>query len=200
MKIVNLFLVGGIVTLMLSFQSANSPANEKHQVVYEIDKSASVLRWKGQKNAAYFHTGTVHFSEGNMRMDHGSVVSGNFVVDLSSIACTDEGLPKEKQNGLAKHLKAADFFDIANYATAKVTIGAYKDGKLSTTINLLGVDVQQEVSVSISTTETEAVISGKFDVDFTAAKIPGTQVHEGDKESISPIFSFDLHLVLKVKK
>ena len=198
MKLVSLFAFASLTVALVSFKYADSK-EIKHTSNYEIDKDLSKLGWKGGKSAAYFHTGVVKFSSGSAVMDHGNVVSGEFVVDLSTIMVNDAGLPKEKQEGLAKHLKAEDFFNVAKYATARVTIGAYKDGKLATTINVMGVDIKQDLPVTITTSDKGATITGKFDVDFTAAKIPGTQVHEGDKESISPVFSFDLNLVLKTK-
>ena len=199
MKLFSLLAFASITAALVSFKYADKePA--KHQTSYEIDKGLSTLGWKGGKNAAYFHTGAVKFSSGTATMEHDAIVNGSFVVDMSSITVTDAGLPAEKKDGLAKHLKNEDFFNIAKYSTVNVTVGAYKDGKLSTTINVLGVDVKQDIPVTITTTDKGATITGKFDVDFTAAKIPGTQAHEGDKESISPVFSFDLNLVLKAKK
>lgn len=199
MKIFNLLAIAAITVALVSFQYKKAETAKKHQNMYTIDKTNSTLSWKGGKNASYFHTGTVQFSDGTTTMEHGMVVAGNFTVDLSTIMVNDAGLPKEKQESLAKHLKADDFFNIGKFATSKVTIGEYKDGKLSTTINLLGVDIKQNIPVVISASEKGATITGKFDVDFTAAKIPGTQAEEGDKDAISPVFSFDLNLVLKAK-
>ena len=199
MKILNLFIIAAVSTALVSFKLANNTEAKKHQNSLSLDTENSTLGWKGGKSASYFHVGVVKFKEGSIAMEHGSIVSGNFIVDLGTIACTDAGLPKEKQDGLSKHLKNEDFFNVAKFATAKVTTGAYKDGKLATTISLMGVDIKQDIPVTIATTDKGTTITGKFDVDFTAAKIPGTQAHEGDKESISPVFSFDLKLVLKSK-
>ena len=120
-------------------------------------------------------------------------------MDLGSIAVVDANLPAEKQEGLAKHLKTEDFFNIAKFATSTVSIGAYKDGKLATTITLLGVEVKKDIPVEIVSSKGIITLKGKFDVDFSAAKIPGPQPIDGEKEFISPVFSFDLNLVLKGK-
>lgn len=198
MKLFSLLACASLTIALVSFKYADKK-EVKHQTTYEIDKDLSVLGWKGGTNPTYFHTGVVKFSSGSAVMEHGAVVSGDFAVDLTTIKVNDAGLSAEKQEGLAKHLKAEDFFNVAKFASAKVAIGAYKDGKLSTTINLLGVDIKQDLPVTITATDKGATITGKFDVDFTAANIPGTQKEEGDKESISPVFSFDLNLVLKAK-
>ncbi len=199
MKLIGLFVFAVATTALFSFNSGKETPSVKHQTGYTLDKETSTLGWKGGKSAAYFHTGVVKFSEGKAAMEHGALMSGEFNVDLNTIAVTD-ALPKEKQDGLAKHLKNEDFFNVAKFASAKVTIGAYKDGKLPTTINVMGVDIKQDIPVTVTTTDKGATITGKFDVDFTAAKIPGCQKQEGDKESISPVFSFDLNLVLKAQK
>ncbi len=199
MKIINVIAMSVIGVALVSFAFKNTEVTKKHQNSYTLNKENSILGWKGGKNDSYFHSGNVKFSEGMLTMEHGSIVSGSFVVDLSTIACTDADLPKNKQEGLSNHLKNEDFFNVAKFATSKVTIGAYKDGKLTTTINVLGVDIKQDIPVTIVSDQKGATIVGKFDVDFTAAKIPGIQPQEGDKESIKPVFSFDLNLVLTTK-
>lgn len=199
MKLFNVIAIATVTGALFSFQYGKSI--KKDEVVkYELVKAASKLTWKGGKSAEYFHTGVVEFSEGALEMNNGNVANGSFTVDLATIKVTDAGLPDGKKDYLAGHLKKEDFFNIAKYATAKVTLGEYKDGKLATTINLLGVDVKQNIPVTIKKTEKGAIISGKFDVDFTPANIPGTVKKEGDTESISPIFSFDLNLNVKAKK
>ena len=199
MKLFNVIAIATVTGALVSFQYGKSI--KKDEVVkYQLEKTASTLTWKGGKNAEYFHSGVVEFSEGTLEMNNGNVANGSFTVDLATIKVTDAGLPDGKKDYLAGHLKNEDFFNVAKYATAKVTLGEYKDGKLATTINLLGVDVKQNVPVTIKKTEKGANISGKFDVDFTPANIPGTIKKEGDTESISPIFSFDLNLNVKAKK
>ena len=199
MKIVNVIAMTVISAALVSFSLKNTTEIKKHQNMYSIDKETSTLGWKGGKNDSYFHTVAVKFSEGMLTMEHGAIVSGSFTVDLTTINCTDVNLPKAKQEGLTKHLKDVDFFNVAKFATSKVTIGAYKDGKLTTTINVLGVDIKQDIPVTVVSDEKGVTITGKFDVDFSAAKIPGVQPQEGDKENIKPVFSFDLNLVLKAK-
>ena len=200
MKIVNVIAMSIVGAALASFSLKSNGEEKKHQNSCVLDQEHSSLSWKGGTNDAYFHVGKVKISEGNIVMEHGELVSGKFLIDLSTIVCTDAQLPKEKQEGLAKHLKGDDFFNIAKFASATVTIGNYKDGKLTTIINVLGVDIKQDIPVTFVANEKGASIVGKFDIDFTAANILGVQPQEGDKESIKPIFSFDLNVVLKTKK
>ena len=184
MKALNLFILAAVATALVSFNLNDKKEVKKHQNVITLDATNSTLGWKGGSSATNFHVGTLKFKDGSVAMEHGAMVSGVFNIDLATITCTDAGMPKEKQEGLVKHLKNEDFFNVAKFAAVKVTTGSYKDGKLATTINVIETDKGTK-------------ITGKFDVDFAAAKIPGTQAHEGDKETISSVFSFDLNLVLK---
>ena len=199
MKIINFIAISVATAALASFQLVKTDLNTKPNNTYKLDKANSILGWKGGKSDAYFHTGTVKFSEGSVIMNKSAISSGNFTVDLGSIAVVDANLPKEKQEGLAKHLMTEDFFNVAKFATSTVTIGEYKDGKLATTISLLGVEVKKDIPVEIIASKGTITIKGKFDVDFSAAKIPGTQPIDGEKEFISPNFSFDLNLVMKGK-
>ena len=199
MKITNIIALTFASIALASFQLVKTDQNVKPKNTFKLDKATSILGWKGGKSDAYFHTGTVLFSEGSVLLEKGTISSGHFIVNLGSIAVVDDNLPVEKQEGLAKHLKTEDFFNVAKFATATVTIGAYKDGKLATIITLLGVEVKQDIPVEIIASKGIITIKGKFDVDFSTANIPGTQPSEGEKDHISPVFSFDLNLVLKGK-
>jgi polyisoprenoid-binding protein YceI len=199
MKIINFIAITAATAALASFHLVKTGQTIKPKNAYKLDKSASILGWKGGESESYFHTGTVKFSDGSIMMNKGVISSGNFTVDLGSIAVVDANLPKEKQEGLAGHLKNEDFFNVSKFATSSVVVGAYKDGKLSTTITLLGVEVKQDIPVEIVGSKGTITIKGKFDVDFSSANIPGTQPSEGEKNHISPVFSFDLNLVLKGK-
>jgi polyisoprenoid-binding protein YceI len=196
MKLFNVLAVAAATTALVSFQYATNTKHEGDEVHYHIDKAHSVLKWKAGKSENYFHTGTVMFKDGSLEMDHNMVEKGNFEVDLSTIKVTDENLPEDKRGMLAGHLQTEDFFNVAKFATASVKVGEYKDGKLHTTVTVLGVAVSQDIPVTLKADGKTATINGKFDFDFTSAKIPGTIPQEGDTESISPVFSFDLNLTL----
>ncbi len=193
MKIASLFIAGVIATALVSFNKSN----DQKEVKYVLNTGKSVLKWKAGKNENYFHVGTVDFKNGKVEMENGMLKEGEFEVDLSSIKVTDDQMAEDKRKKLAGHLQTEDFFNIAKYSTANVKIGHIHDGKLHTTVTVLGVPVSQDVPVKLVNTEKGLTIDGTFDYDFTAANIPGTQLHEGETERISPVFHFDLHLELK---
>lgn len=192
MRIVSFIVASALLTGLVSFNKSNDEKEEK----YVLNTKKSSLKWKGGKNENYFHIGTVDFKEGHIEMENGKIDEGEFELDLTSIKVVDEGLPKQKRDNLAGHLQTEDFFNVAKYATAEVEINGYKDGKLHTTVTVLGVPVTQDVPVTLTSSDNGLTIDGTFDFDFTAANIPGTQLQEGETERISPVFHFDLHLEL----
>jgi polyisoprenoid-binding protein YceI len=86
---------------------------------YKVDPATSMVGWIGTKPSGK-HTGTIKISEGTVNVKKGKIVSGNFTIDMNTIANTDmEGKGKD---GLEGHLKSPDFFDVAANPTAKFEI------------------------------------------------------------------------------
>lgn len=83
----------------------------------KVDKSE--LKWKGGSAfTSYGHYGTVAFKEGRIQFDDDKLKSGNFVIDMNTIANVDEGYNAD----LVDHLKNEDFFEVSKYPTAKLNI------------------------------------------------------------------------------
>ncbi len=186
--------------------SCSSPEKVEEEVVeinYSLDKENSTIKWMGMMSPEYFHTGTVSLTEGSITMTNGELTSGSFVVDMSTITNTD--LVEEKGNYLEGHLMGTMvdedhpenmFFQVPKYPTVKVTLGEYKDGMLTTTLDILGQKVTQDVKANITTDDNGAKITGKFKFDFTPLNIPGLQANPDTGEGISPMVEFDINIVL----
>jgi len=85
-----------------------------------VDTSASVLHWEGTKPTGA-HNGTVALKTGGLLINEGTLVGGEFIIDMSTITNKD----MEGSDGAGKlegHLKAADFFDIEAYPTSRFVI------------------------------------------------------------------------------
>ncbi|MCR9171396.1 MAG: YceI family protein [bacterium] len=165
-------------------------------VTYSLNTEESTLYWEGFEGEHESHVGTLKFSEGSMTMKGDAVESGSFVVDMTTINVTDEGMPEKSKNKLEGHLGAEDVWNIAQYATTTVTLGDYSDGKLSVKINVLGKAVETTVPVTISTDDKGAKLSGKFEVDFSSLNVPLFEPQEEEDESISPVIAFEIDAVL----
>lgn len=84
--------------------------------VYVIDPESSVIRWTGC-NLFNFHHGTLRLAGGELQVDHGTLRSGRFEIDMNSIACDD--LTDAATNALLiRHLRDNDFFDVDRFPIA----------------------------------------------------------------------------------
>ncbi len=182
-------------------ETNNETENQEQQeatkpTVYQLDTEASILKWKGSESEDDYHVGTIGFSEGSLTMQGDQLTEGSFVVDMGSIAVTDEGMPDPLKGKLKGHLENEDFFDIAKYATTTVSLGNYADGKLDITLNVMGTEVQSSVPVEIVTNENGATMEGRFAIDLSSVGVPGLQPEEDEDESISPEIEFGIMAVL----
>ncbi len=115
------FLVLGIVGLLALNVNAQK---------YSVDTKASKVTWLGEKIGGE-HKGTIQLISGEFTEKGNKIVSGSFVIDMTTIKDTDlddEGY-RAKLEG---HLKSDDFFGVANYPTAKLVITSgesFKSGK-----------------------------------------------------------------------
>ncbi|TYP99495.1 YceI-like domain-containing protein [Tenacibaculum adriaticum] len=133
-----------------------------------VNVETSVLTWKGTKPTGA-HEGTVALKSGSLVVEEGTVKSGEFVVDLNTIKCTDLG-DSEYGQKLIGHLKNADFFDVEKYPTSKFVITSVenKDDKLAVTGNLTIKDVTKSITIPATVSEENGVVtfkSDKFNID-----------------------------------
>jgi len=110
---------------------------------YQVSADESVLEWKGEKIVGNSHKGTLQFSEGTFKVKKGVLVSGDFVIDMTTIT---------ESNGVTKlegHLKSDDFFGVEKYPTAKLKIKSSKkgdNGSLEVTADLTIKETTNEVT------------------------------------------------------
>ena len=107
-----------IFTLALAFFTAGIHATEPvADETVSVKADESNVTWKAYKVTGS-HTGTVALKSGNLVFDNSTLTGGEFIVDLTSIVCTDlEGEYKQKLEG---HLKSDDFFSVASHQTSKL--------------------------------------------------------------------------------
>ncbi len=122
------FLVLGVIALFAMNVSAQKQI---------VDAKASKITWLGEKIGGE-HKGTIELKSGEFTEKGNKIVSGSFVMDMTSIKDTDlddEGY-RAKLEG---HLKSDDFFGVAKYPTAKLVIISsepFKGGKATVKADL----------------------------------------------------------------
>ncbi len=96
------------------------PRNGSHS----INLLKSKLDWTG-RNIASTHYGTLNLSAGELQVQNGWPVSGNFTVDMNSLEDLD--IPDSKlRQVLVHHLKSDDFFDVEQFPTAQFNLSQIK--------------------------------------------------------------------------
>ncbi len=89
---------------------------------FAVDTGTSLVRWTG-RNLFNFHHGTLRLAGGRLDLNHGALVSAQFVLDMNSIACDD--LTDSTYNALLiRHLRDNDFFAVDRFPTAECVLSA----------------------------------------------------------------------------
>lgn len=109
-----------ILSLALSILTLISFATNPHVNKVNVNTNNSTVKWTGSKVASE-HEGTINVQSGVLDFDHGLLVGGNFVFDMNSIKNTDIE-SEEYSTKLDNHLKNEDFFNVAEFPTALLTI------------------------------------------------------------------------------
>ena len=109
-----------ILILSLSFLSLMSFTTMLNQDHVKVNIEASTVKWIGSKITSS-HEGDIKISSGKLVLEDGMLVGGEFVIDMTSMVCTDLK-PNEGGDKLVKHLKADDFFGVEKYPTSNLKI------------------------------------------------------------------------------
>jgi polyisoprenoid-binding protein YceI len=70
------------------------------------------------------HEGTVNLQSGYLNFDNKDLVGGEFVIDMTSIVCTD--LSGKGKASIEGHLKSDDFFSVDDFPSASLKISDVK--------------------------------------------------------------------------
>jgi polyisoprenoid-binding protein YceI len=163
---------------------------------YKLDAKSSTLKWKGSKSPSDGHNGSVQVTEGNIEMEGEKLISGDFIIDMTTLVAEDTSLQADKIKMLTGHLKNEDFFFVEKNPSVSVKVNGYNEGKLSAIINILGKEIKQDLPVSLTKSENGVTINGKFSLDVSTLNMPGFKPHSPEDQPILPTIDFDMNLVL----
>jgi polyisoprenoid-binding protein YceI len=197
MKASNILLIAAAAITLASCGGSEEATAGKTS--YTLDVNSSTLKWKGSEGPEYFHVGSIKFIDGSLEMEGDKLTTGTFTIDMNSITVEDKELPDEKKGYLAEHLKDTSFFFIADFPKVTVSIDGYEGGKLSTTINVRGQEIKENIPVKLTSNEKSVSISGKFSIDFAALKMMGMEPDPESGDKIDSKIEYDLLLNLNKK-
>ncbi|MGY8920150.1 MAG: YceI family protein [Flavobacteriales bacterium] len=83
----------------------------------------SSLKWEGKKITGSGHNGSLTFSDSQVKIEDGNIISGVFTVDMTTLTCDDLTADQGKSN-LEGHLKSNDFFAVEKFNTATLAISS----------------------------------------------------------------------------
>lgn len=115
-SIKHLVIVTIVAFTAFSFTTIDS---EKKQI--KTEKSAVV--WKAY-NVTGSEQGTINIKSGSLSFDEGKLISGDFMIDVSTINVTS--LTGEYKGKLEGHLKSGDFFGVEKNPTSSLTFNKVK--------------------------------------------------------------------------
>ncbi|WP_353130769.1 YceI family protein [Parapedobacter pyrenivorans] len=160
-----------------------------------VDTALSNVEWTGRKVSGQHH-GHVKIKSGELTVDEGKLVGGNFVIDLTSINNLDlEGEYKGKLEG---HLKSADFFDVENHPEATFEITEVKDGAEAGAVVIAGNLTIRGVSKNITfdaQVEESSDTALKATADFNIAREDWGVSYKGQADDL---ISKEINLKVKL--
>lgn len=139
-------------------------------MTYRPDLEKSTVGWHAKKVTGE-HMGNVKIKSGSIVVDHHAPTRGEFVIDMTSITCTD--LKDAGYNAkLVGHLKSDDFFNVANHPEATLKIKSFtpvagaKAGEANYTIkaDLTIKGITKEISFPAQMSVTDRMITAKADI------------------------------------
>lgn len=149
-----------------SFVSWGRIGNEKYVI---IDTKESVVTWKGSMLIGpNSHTGYVHISKGELMIENGQLMGGAAEVDMNTIEDENHG----SDNGLIKHLKDPDFFDVKKFpiSTIVLTKAASINGenkKVTGNLTIKGITHPVTFPAKIEVKDGIVKMNGKLVIDRT---------------------------------
>jgi len=93
----------------------------------DVKIKSGALAWVGSKVTGS-HEGTIGLKSGYLTLDNNDLVGGEFVIDMTTIVCTD--LSGKGKASIEGHLKSDDFFSVDKFPTASLTILGVKKKSL----------------------------------------------------------------------
>jgi polyisoprenoid-binding protein YceI len=151
---------------------STATTNEAQSVTYNVNTDQSNVKWKGTMVGAdllelYSHWGNVKLSEGTISLKGNEVVSGSFVIDMTSINPTDSNYSEaQPASKLVGHLGSDDFFAISENPTSSFEIISAEGNTATGTLTIRGKSGEATVeNIAVSEENGNKVVTGELTFD-----------------------------------
>lgn len=168
------FLFASCGTSETASTDASADTTVAKAMDYAIDTATSAVDWKGTMLGVKSHTGTLHFTNGDLQTKDGKLTGGSFTVDMHSYTFTDTNYAKPgsaqgtKQN-LMGHLMSPEFFAVDSFPTAQFTISSVEGTTATGQMTVRG-HTSEEKLENIVLTADGKTISAAGDLTFDRQK------------------------------
>jgi len=118
---------------------------------FELDTETATVQWEGRKTLieGYVDRGTLSVQESELTANEDGLSSGSILFNMDSIKTVSTGVGGG-QAGLDKHLKSADFFDVAQFPTATFEITGSEKTEVEHMYNVSGNLTMKGVTESVT--------------------------------------------------
>ena len=132
---------------------------------FNVDATQSRMDWEGRKVTGA-HNGTINIKEGQLVLEDGRLTGGSFVIDVASIRILDVTDPATNAQ-FAGHLASDDFFAIAQYPEASLTITSVVADSVTGDLTIKGNTHPVHFSINLNVQGDSLQASAKIVVDRT---------------------------------
>ena len=175
--------------------SPKTDAVQEEAMTRMIDSENSVVKWKGSMLGMYSHSGTIAIRKGKLETTGDQITGGEVIIDMNTIAPTDENYSSEKpKEKLVGHLSSPDFFDVANHPSAEFRITGHTGNKITGKLTVRG-NTHEETIESVVFNPDSSIASGQLTFDRT--KYDVAFQHPAQEMVISNDIELDIALKLK---
>ena len=168
----------------------------------EIDTKESVVTWKGSMLfGSNSHKGYVYISKGELMIEDGQLMGGTVEVDMNTIEDEKHG----RDNGLVKHLKDPDFFDVqkfpfSTFAITRVASINAKDKEITGNLTIKGITHPVTFPTKMEVTDSTIKANGRLVIDRTKWGVrykSGKFFDNLADETIADSIEFNIKIVAK---
>ena len=157
--------LSAIFSVLTLFAMATKP----HVDNVRVNAENSTVKWRGSKISSS-HEGTVNILKGTLNIDHGTLVGGQFSIDMQSLATTD--MSEEYNKKLDGHLKNEDFFNVSEFPTASITIinavrGSGNSYKIMANLTIKGIIHPISFAADVNVNGKNFLATAKIKIDRT---------------------------------